>query len=212
MAIFSKLSAKSSKTIDKLSASANKAKAKVGSHLPRGKTVLSGVNIAAAVAGKLGGSVPYMQGMVDAANEVVACAEAMKNNRKECKKISALTEELVRGLLAETEGVDEDDLSEQSRLNMADLEWKLETIGGVMKEMRKTTLVRRLLSKGEHATQLVDQRRALQDAIAKFQLMQFVRVDVCLARLEKNQHTLSTASQSRVAVRGSDTRASIQEP
>ena len=47
----------------------------------------------------------------------------MKDNRKECKKIAALTEELVKGLLAETEGVDEDGLSERSRLNLAELEW-----------------------------------------------------------------------------------------
>lgn len=47
----------------------------------------------------------------------------MKDNRKECKKIAALTEELVNGLLAETEGVDEDGLSERSRLNLAELEW-----------------------------------------------------------------------------------------
>ena len=39
-----------------------------------------------------------------------------------------------------------------------------------MNKMRKTTLFQRLLGKGEHATQLVDQRRALQDAIAKFQV------------------------------------------
>lgn len=46
----------------------------------------------------------------------------MRNNRKECKEIAALTEDLVRGLLAETEGVEED-LSERSRLNLAELEW-----------------------------------------------------------------------------------------
>ena len=46
----------------------------------------------------------------------------MENNRMECKKIAALTEELVKGVLAETEGVEEDDLSAQSRLNLAKLE------------------------------------------------------------------------------------------
>ena len=80
-----------------------------------------------------------------------------------------------------------------------------------MNKMRKTTLFQRLLGKGEHATQLVDQRRALQDAIAKFQVgaslhsalllrdverswtglftqpMQCVRVDVCLTRIERKQ-------------------------
>ena len=47
---------------------------------------------------------------------------------------------------------------------------KLETIWRDMNKMRKTTLFQRLLAKGEHATQLVDQRRALQDDIAKFQV------------------------------------------
>ena len=75
MAIFSKLSSTSAKTIDRLSAIAAKTRTKVRPRLPRGKTVLSGVKVAAAVAGRLGGSVPYMQGIVDAANEVVACAE-----------------------------------------------------------------------------------------------------------------------------------------
>ena len=39
-----------------------------------------------------------------------------------------------------------------------------------MNKMRKTTLFQRILAKSEHATKLVDQRRALQDAIAKFQV------------------------------------------
>ena len=47
----------------------------------------------------------------------------MRNNRKECKEIAALTEDLVSGLLAETEGVEEDDLSKRSRLSLAELEW-----------------------------------------------------------------------------------------
>ena len=47
----------------------------------------------------------------------------MKDNRKECKRIAALTEELVKGLLLETNGVEEDGLSEQSRLSLAELEW-----------------------------------------------------------------------------------------
>ena len=75
MAIFSKLSSTSAKMIDRLSVIAAKTKTKVRPRLPRVKTVLSGVKVAAAVAGRLGGSVPYMQGIVDAANEVVACAE-----------------------------------------------------------------------------------------------------------------------------------------
>ena len=61
--------------IDRLSVIAAKTKTKVRPRLPRSKTVLSGVKVAAAVASKLGGSVPYMQGIVDAANEVAACAE-----------------------------------------------------------------------------------------------------------------------------------------
>ena len=47
----------------------------------------------------------------------------MKSNRKECKQIAALTEGLVDGLLAETEGVEEGDLGERSRMSLADLEW-----------------------------------------------------------------------------------------
>ncbi|KAM5537702.1 hypothetical protein V8D89_008651 [Ganoderma adspersum] len=122
MEIFSKLSTTSAKTVGCLSGIAAKTKAKVRPRLPRRATVLSGVKIAAAVAGTLGSSVPYMQAVVHAANEVVACAGAMKSNRQECKKIAALAEELVQGLLAETEGLEEDDLSERSWLDLAELE------------------------------------------------------------------------------------------
>ena len=87
---------------------------------------------------------------------------------------------------------------------------KLETVGKAMKEIDQTTLFRRVLSKDKHAAQLVEYRRALQDAIAKFQvgrshetfvgqywnhaflfpqLMQCVRVDICMARIEKKQDT-----------------------
>ena len=69
----------SAKTIGRLLTVAAKTKAKVGPHLPRGSTVLSGVKVAATVAGKVGSSVPYMQGIVDAANEVVACTEVRVN-------------------------------------------------------------------------------------------------------------------------------------
>lgn len=47
----------------------------------------------------------------------------MKSNRKECKEIAALTQELLAGILAETEGVEEEDLSARSRLSLAELEW-----------------------------------------------------------------------------------------
>lgn len=78
MAIFSKLSIKSAKAKDRLSALAAKAQAKVRPHLPRGDAVLSGVKVATTVAGKLGSSVPYMKGIVDAANQVVAHAEVSR--------------------------------------------------------------------------------------------------------------------------------------
>ncbi|KAI1791037.1 hypothetical protein LXA43DRAFT_449348 [Ganoderma leucocontextum] len=66
---------------------------------------------------------------------------AMKSNREDCKQIAALAEELVNGLLAETEGVEDEDLSERSRVNLADLEWRLQRTGKAMGEMRKATLV-----------------------------------------------------------------------
>ncbi len=47
----------------------------------------------------------------------------MRKNRRECKKITALSLELVGGLLAATEGVGEDELSDDARLSLADLEW-----------------------------------------------------------------------------------------
>ena len=54
---------------------------------------------------------------------LIRLAQGMKSNRKECKQIAALTELLVNGLLAETEGVEESDLSERFRVSLADLEW-----------------------------------------------------------------------------------------
>ena len=47
----------------------------------------------------------------------------MKTNRKECKKLAAVSEELVSALLAATEGVEEGDLSVATRMNLAELEW-----------------------------------------------------------------------------------------
>ena len=80
MPVFSKLSTTSAQAIGRLLVVAAKTKAKVGPHLPRGSTVLSGVKVAAMVVGKVGSSVPYMQGIVDAANEVVACAEVSNSS------------------------------------------------------------------------------------------------------------------------------------
>ena len=80
MPVFSKLSTTSAQAIGRLLVVAAKTKAKVGPHLPRGSTVLSGVKVAATVAGKVGSSVPYMQRIVDAANEVVVCAEVSKSS------------------------------------------------------------------------------------------------------------------------------------
>ncbi|KAM5542528.1 hypothetical protein V8D89_003987 [Ganoderma adspersum] len=195
MTLFSKLSTKSTRTHDGPSVIATNTKAKVSPRLPRGATVLSGIKVAAVVAGRLGSSVPYMQGIVEAANEVIAYAEAMKSNRKECKEIAALAEELVRGLLAETGGVKEDELSERSRLGLAELQRKLETIGKAMRDMGRTTLVRGILLKENHAAQLVDHRRTLQDAVAKFQC---VRMDIRVARMEKKQDDI-IASLCRLA-------------
>ena len=75
MTIFSKLFTRSTRMHDRLSEIAEKTKAKVGPGLPRSESVLSGIKVAAVIAGRLGTSVPYMQGIVEAANEIVACAE-----------------------------------------------------------------------------------------------------------------------------------------
>ena len=47
---------------------------------------------------------------------------------------------------------------------------RLEAIGRAMKEMREATFIKRLLAMDEHAAQLVEHRRALQDAVARFQV------------------------------------------
>ena len=47
----------------------------------------------------------------------------MKSNRKQCKKIAALADELVSGLLAATMDIEEEDLDEITRLAFADFEW-----------------------------------------------------------------------------------------
>ena len=47
----------------------------------------------------------------------------MKSNRKQCKKIAALADELVSGLLVATKDIKEEDLDEMTRLTFADFEW-----------------------------------------------------------------------------------------
>ena len=47
----------------------------------------------------------------------------MKTNRKECKKLAAVSEELMSALLTATEGVEEGDLSLATKMNLAELEW-----------------------------------------------------------------------------------------
>ena len=78
MAILSKLSTKSARTPRHLSATATKAKAKVGLRLPRGETVLSGLKVSTTIASKLGGSVPYMQGIADTMDQIVAYADVSR--------------------------------------------------------------------------------------------------------------------------------------
>ena len=142
--VFSKLKSASTKPFTRVSVLAMKAKAKVGPRLPRGSTVISGIKLSVAVVTTLGLSVPYMQGISDAASKVkehadvsssaiyleppllIACygtVQAMKSNRKRCKKIAALADELVGGLLVATKDVKEDDLDEMTRLTFADFEW-----------------------------------------------------------------------------------------
>ena len=47
----------------------------------------------------------------------------MKTNRKQCKKLAAISEELMSALLTATEGVEEGDLNVATRMNLAELEW-----------------------------------------------------------------------------------------
>ncbi|TBU57183.1 hypothetical protein BD310DRAFT_822055 [Dichomitus squalens] len=169
-AVFSKLRSVSTKPLHRVSALATKARAKVGPHLPRSSTVVAGIKVSFAVATTLAPSVPYMQGIVDAASKVKEHADAMKSNRKECKKIAALTEDLARGVLAATDDVNEEELDDPTRLNLALFEWKLQTIGEAMGQMRKENSFRRFFAKDEHAETLAEHRQTLQDAVSTFQV------------------------------------------
>ncbi|TBU31247.1 hypothetical protein BD311DRAFT_752906, partial [Dichomitus squalens] len=143
-------------------------------------------------------------GISDAASKLMEHAAAVKSNRKECKKIAALTEELTSGLLSATKDVKEEDLDEITRLNLAELEYsqRMQTIGDIMSRMRGESFVRRLLAKDEHATSLADHRRALQDAISKFQIMQLTRLDTRILRLEKKQDLMLVALGASSTVGG----------
>ncbi|TBU31243.1 hypothetical protein BD311DRAFT_786610 [Dichomitus squalens] len=186
-AVFSKLKSVSTKPLHRVSALATKARAKVGPHLPRSSTVVAGIKVSFAVATTLAPSVPYMQGIVDAASKVKEHADAMKSNRKECKKIAALTEDFARGLLAATDDVKEEELDDPTRLNLALFEWKLQTIGEAMGQMRKEDSFRRFFAKDEHAETLAEHRQMLQDAVSTFQVMQLARALPRIVRLEKKQ-------------------------
>ncbi|TBU57186.1 hypothetical protein BD310DRAFT_929839 [Dichomitus squalens] len=181
-ALISKLKSASNKPSARISVLARKAKAKAAPCLPRASTVVAGIKVTVAVAATLGLS-------------VMEHAAAVKSNRKECKKISALTEEVASGLLSATKDVEEEDLDEITRLNLAELEWRMQTIGDIMSRMRGESF-------DEHATSLADHRRALQDAISKFQIMQLTRLDTRILRLEKKQDLMLKKDPIWMAVRG----------
>ncbi|TBU39223.1 hypothetical protein BD309DRAFT_872738 [Dichomitus squalens] len=189
-AVFSKLKSVTTKPLGRISVLATKTRAKVGPHLPRGSTVVSGIKVSFAVATTLGLSVPYMQGISDAASKVKEHADAMKSNRKECKRIAALADDLASGLLAITNDVKEEDLDDITRLNLAEFEWILQRIGGAMALIGKESFVRRLLAKDEHAERLADHRQTLQDAMSKFQVMLLTRALPGLTRIEKKQDSV----------------------
>ncbi|TBU31251.1 hypothetical protein BD311DRAFT_133141 [Dichomitus squalens] len=184
-AVFSKLKSVSTKPLDRVSAFATKTRVKVGPRLPRGSTIVSGIRMSFAVAMTLGLSVPYMQGISEAASKVMEHADAMKSNRKECKKIAALTEDLTRGLLAATNDVKEEDLDDVTKWNLAEFEWKLQKIGEALGQMRKESLVRRLLAKDAHAETLAECRQTLQDVISTFQVMQLAHAVPRIVQLER---------------------------
>ncbi|PIL37751.1 hypothetical protein GSI_01445 [Ganoderma sinense ZZ0214-1] len=162
MPVFSNISSNTTSAAGRLSAAAAKAKAKAGPRLPRGATVVTGIKLSVTVATTLGLSVPYMKGISDAANEIMKYSDAMKANRKQCKRLAA-----------------EHEISIPMSLSLAELEWNLESIGKAMGQMRQESFVRRLLSKDEHAAQLVQHREDLQNALDKFKAR--------LTRLEKKQ-------------------------
>ncbi|TBU52555.1 hypothetical protein BD310DRAFT_940006 [Dichomitus squalens] len=189
-AVFSKLKSVTTKPLGRISVLATETRAKVGPHLPRGSTVVSGIKVSFAVATTLGLSVPYMQGISDAASKVKEHADAMKSNRKECKRIAALADDLASGLLAITNDVKEEDLDDITRLNLAEFEWILQRIGGAMALIGKESFVRRLLAKDEHAERLADHRQTLQDAMSKFQVMLLTRALPGLTRIEKKQDSV----------------------
>ena len=74
-AVFSKLKSVSAKSFSSVSALATKAKTKMGPRMPRGSTVVTGIKLSFAVATTLGLSLPYMQGISDAASKVKEYAD-----------------------------------------------------------------------------------------------------------------------------------------
>ena len=71
-AVFSKLKSVSSKPFGRIAILAAKTKTKVGPYLPRSSTVVGTAKVSVAIAATLGLSVPHMQGMYEAAKQILS--------------------------------------------------------------------------------------------------------------------------------------------
>ncbi|KAI0758025.1 hypothetical protein C8Q74DRAFT_1441667 [Fomes fomentarius] len=126
------------------------------------------------MAGQLGSSVPYLQGVMEATAKILERIEAVKRNHKDCKELGEHAQSIIDMMWSTTEKMAEEDLDDLLRLHLAELETALLGIITAMHDLRKQSKFQRILRKQHNDAALSEHKEKLKNAFLAFQFKELI--------------------------------------
>ncbi|KAI0758020.1 hypothetical protein C8Q74DRAFT_292627 [Fomes fomentarius] len=143
---------------------------------------LETVAFAMQLAGQLGSSVLFLQGVMEATAKILERIEAIKRHHKDCKELGKDAQLIIDMMWSTTETMPEEDLDDTLRLHLAELETALEGIIAAMHDLRKQSRLQRVLRKQHNDAALSENKDKLKNALRAFQYKELIATHCYQAR------------------------------
>ncbi|OBZ77931.1 hypothetical protein A0H81_01634 [Grifola frondosa] len=146
---------------------------------------LNGLKTSLTLLSTIGSPVPFVAPIAKTSLQIIQHAELAKQNREDCKDLARLSGEISQAILKATQGIQEHEVDDQMKADIADLQWRLEKISTMVQLMEKKSYFHRIFRTDEHKDAITEHRECLKNAVMVFQIKEGISLR-CIAMRNHN--------------------------
>ncbi|OBZ77860.1 hypothetical protein A0H81_01618 [Grifola frondosa] len=143
---------------------------------------LNGLKTSLTLLSTIGSPIPFVAPIAKTSLQIIQHAE---QNREDCKDLARLSGEISQAILKATQGIQEHEVDDQMKADIADLQWRLEKISTTVQLMGKKSYFHRIFRTNEHQDAIFEHRECLKNAVMVFQIKEGISLR-CIAMRNHN--------------------------